>query len=87
MRPTARTLVLGILLASLAGCTAPEPPSSTLEPCDCSGPDLNCSDFACQPEAQACYEWCISQGFGDVFGLDGYDNDGVACEHLRKTCP
>ena len=55
---------------------------TTPEPCNCSGPDLNCSDFSTHEEAQACYEQCISSGFGDVFRLDG-DGDGIACEGLR----
>ena len=54
----------------------PEP-----SPCDWAGPDLNCSDFATHTAAQACYEYCQQQGYGDVFGLDG-DNDGSACESL-----
>ena len=51
------------------------------QPCDCTGSDLNCSDFATQAEAQACFEFCMSRGFGDVFGLDR-DKDGRACESL-----
>jgi beta-lactamase superfamily II metal-dependent hydrolase len=50
-------------------------------PCDCSGPDLNCSDFSTHAEAQRCYDYCKSQGYGDVFRLDG-DKDGSACESL-----
>jgi len=50
-------------------------------PCNCNGPDLNCGDFSTHAEAQACYDYCISLGYGDVFGLDG-DNDGSACESL-----
>jgi len=50
-------------------------------PCNCTGPDLNCDDFATQEEAQRCYDYCVSQGYGDVFGLDR-DNDGIACESL-----
>ena len=55
----------------------PEPSA----PCNCSGPDLNCSDFATHTEAQACYEYCKRLGYGDVFRLDG-DSDGIACESL-----
>ena len=52
-------------------------------PCNCSGPDLDCkADFNTHAAAQACYDYCVSQGFGDVFGLDGNDNDGLACESL-----
>ena len=50
-------------------------------PCNCTGPDLNCDDFATQEEAQRCYDYCVSQGYGDVFGLDR-DSDGIACESL-----
>jgi micrococcal nuclease len=51
--------------------------------CNCSGPDLDCkANFSTHAEAQACYNYCVAQGFGDVFGLDGNDNDGLACESL-----
>jgi len=65
--------------------TATTPPSTPIpppsSPCNCSGPDLNCSDFSTQAAAQACYDYCKSQGYGDVFRLDG-DSDGAACESL-----
>jgi micrococcal nuclease len=51
-------------------------------PCDCSGPDLDCGDFSTHAAAQACYTYCVSQGFGDIFRLGGNDNDGLACESL-----
>ena len=57
----------------------PGPPASA--PCNCAGPDLDCSDFTTHAAAQACYEYCLSQGYGDVFRLDG-DSDGSACESL-----
>ena len=50
--------------------------------CNCSGPDLDCGDFTTHSAAQACYNYCVSQGYGDVFRLDGNDNDGLACESL-----
>lgn len=50
-------------------------------PCPCNADTLNCSDFDTQPEAQACFDWCISQGAGDIHRLD-FDNDGEACESL-----
>jgi hypothetical protein len=40
---------------------------------------LNCSDFVTQ--AQACFDYCVAQGAGDVHELD-MDDDGVACESL-----
>lgn len=51
-------------------------------PCSCAGNLYNCPDFATQPQAQACMEHCESLGFGDIHGLDGNDNDGLACESL-----
>jgi hypothetical protein len=51
--------------------------------CNCAGPDLDCkANFSTHAEAQACYDYCIAQGYGDVFRLDGSDNDGLACESL-----
>ena len=49
--------------------------------CSCSGDTLNCGDFSFQSSAQACYNYCISIGAGDIHGLDG-NNDGSACESL-----
>lgn len=40
--------------------------------------DLDCRDFATQEEAQAVFEADPS----DPNGLDGNDNDGIACESL-----
>jgi len=50
--------------------------------CNCSGPDLDCKDFSSHNSAQSCHDYCVAQGFGDVFRLDGNDNDGLACESL-----
>ncbi len=50
-------------------------------PCDCSGPDLDCEYFGTHTKAQACFDFCRSNGFGDVFRLDS-DNNGLACERL-----
>lgn len=49
--------------------------------CNCTGPDLDCGDFGTQKKAQACYDYCKSLGYGDIFHLDG-DGDGKACESL-----
>lgn len=51
-------------------------------PCNCTGPDLDCGDFGTHAAAQACYDHCVGQGFGNIFRLDGNDNDGLACESL-----
>ena len=41
---------------------------------------LNCDDFDTQQEAQAVY----NQDPSDPNGLDGNDNDGIACESLAS---
>jgi endonuclease YncB( thermonuclease family) len=46
--------------------------------CDCKGPDLDCADFATRADAQACFEYCKKEGFGDIFLLDT-GKDGYAC--------
>jgi micrococcal nuclease len=66
--------------------TAPPPPPPTAPPppppvCDCSGNIYNCADFGTHAQAQACYNYCMSLGRGDIHRLDG-DNDGIACESL-----
>lgn len=55
-------------------CTGEQP-----GPCDCTGDDLDCDDFATAADAQACYDYCMGEGYGDVHGLDA-DGDGIACE-------
>ena len=55
------------------------PPQSAV--CSCSG-GLDCKDFSTHNQAQACFEYCRSLGLGDVHGLDGNDQDGLACESL-----
>ena len=49
--------------------------------CSCSGDYYNCSTFSRQSSAQACYNYCKSQGRGDIHKLDN-DSDGRACESL-----
>jgi len=49
--------------------------------CDCSEDKYNCSDFTTHARAQACHDYCIAQGHGDVHSLDG-DGDGQACVSL-----
>lgn len=48
-------------------------------PCNCSGPDLDCADFPTRASAQSCFNYCRSQGFGDIFRLDA-DSDLKVCE-------
>jgi hypothetical protein len=47
--------------------------------CPCAGDTLNCGDFASSGDAQACMDYCISRGAGDIHNLDGNAN-GQACE-------
>ena len=48
---------------------------SSSAPCSCSADTVNCKDSG----AKACYDYCISQGKGDVHKLDA-DKDGIPCE-------
>ncbi len=50
--------------------------------CTCYGPPLACTDFRTQKAAQACYDFCVDLGYGNVYGLDGPDTDTLACESL-----
>ncbi len=85
----ARQAVLGLWSATAVPVTAvPETAAPTSAPasapqatCNCRGPDLDCSDFSSQAQAQACFAACKSQGLGDIFRLDG-DHDGRVCERL-----
>jgi uncharacterized protein YgiM (DUF1202 family) len=63
------------------------PPQPTVAPtqpgpepvCICSGDFYDCGDFAIHRSAQACFDYCVSIGRGDIHRLDR-DNDGIACE-------
>jgi endonuclease YncB( thermonuclease family) len=62
--------------------TASVTPQVAAGPCDCQGPDLDCSDFATRADAQSCYNYCKKLGFGDIFLID-IDHDGIACINKR----
>ena len=49
---------------------------------DCSSDLYNCGNFTLQSEAQAVYDYCKGQGFGDAHRLDA-DLNGKACEGLN----
>lgn len=49
--------------------------------CACDN-SLSCGDFNRQKQAQACFDYCRSQGYDDPNHLDGNDKDGKACESL-----
>lgn len=61
--------------------TAPGQSGGDGEVCKCTGNIYNCDDFTTEAQAQACYNYCISLGKGDIHRLDR-DNDGRACESL-----
>lgn len=50
-------------------------------PCACTGDLYNCDDLSTYANAQACYDYCIVQGMGDIHELD-QDDDGIVCESL-----
>ncbi|TYP88436.1 HNH endonuclease family protein [Blastococcus xanthinilyticus] len=58
---------------------APAPPAPA--PVGNPGDSKNCSDFSSHAQAQAWYETYFP-AYGDVAGLDGSDQDGLACESL-----
>lgn len=63
--------------------TQAEPTEPSGPVCDCSGDRYSCTGnnaFGSQAAAQACFNYCISVGAGDVHRLDG-DNDGLVCEN------
>lgn len=68
-----RALVLAVLAGSLSGLT---------QTSASAGIDRDCADFATQAAAQA---FMLASGPGDPHGLDGTDNDGLACE--ANPCP
>jgi len=64
--------------------TKPTPPpatTTTTAVCNCTSNTYNCPDFKTQKQAQACYDYCVSLGKGDIHKLDR-DKDGVVCETL-----
>ncbi|MCX6749418.1 MAG: excalibur calcium-binding domain-containing protein [Candidatus Pacearchaeota archaeon] len=48
---------------------------------DCSSDAYNCANFTTQKQAQAVYDFCVSEGKGDIHQLDA-DGNGKACEGL-----
>jgi hypothetical protein len=69
-----------IFISILPGNQPTQPPQSAV--CSCSSDSLNCGDFTTHSSAQACYNYCVSAGRGDIHSLDG-NNDGDACESLN----
>lgn len=72
-------------VCSAAQTESASPSSSTTatsSTCSCSSNIYNCSDFSTHAAAQSVYNCCMAQVGKDVHGLDGSDNDGLACESL-----
>lgn len=75
--PTDTPLPTAVPLPTIPPATATSAPGV----CSCSGDTLNCGDFSSHAAAQACFNYCVQQGAGDIHRLD-QDNDGDACESL-----
>jgi hypothetical protein len=82
-QPTAAVTVSPTIVPTATLTTPPQPTdvSPTHPPiavCDCSGDIYDC-EWAMQTMAQACFDYCMESGAGDVHGLDP-DNNGKACQ-------
>ncbi len=83
----AQTNIRGVWLPTLVPTSTITPtptitstPTKTSVPvCNCLGKPLTCNSFNSQGQAQRCFEYCKSMGYGDIFGLDKNRN-GLACE-------
>jgi uncharacterized protein YraI len=71
--------VYDILQTDVSYGTGEQQPNSNTSSCTCSYNAYNCSDFALQQDAQACYNYCLSQVGSDIHWLDD-DGDGQVCE-------
>jgi hypothetical protein len=49
---------------------------------DCSSDVYNCANFTTKSQAQVVYDFCVSEGKGDIHRLDA-DGNGKACESLE----
>ena len=60
--------------------TKPASPPANGVVCSCSSNSFNCPNFPTHDSAQQCFNYCKSQGRGDIHRLDK-DNDNLACEN------
>lgn len=73
--------------ATIPSTPVPTSPPAFIQPttvqpqavCRCDGDAYNCSSFSRHSTAQACFNYCLSVGAGDIHRLDR-DNDGSVCE-------
>jgi len=80
-----------IIATATPTATSTAPPTNTPRPtatattpagpCPCHADLRNCSDFATQALAQACFDHCWALTGRDIHRLDS-DGDGIACESL-----
>ena len=79
---TATTAATNTPMPTNTPTNTPTPTQSAPGNCTiCSHDAYNCGDFDTQAEAQACHDYCVAQGAGDIHRLDA-DGDGEACESL-----
>ena len=67
-RPTSTSRPTFTSIPPTLAVIAPTRPAQAV--CSCSGDTLNCGDFSSHASAQACYNYCVSIGAGDIHGLD-----------------
>lgn len=75
-QPTATPETVKFVTAPIQAAPVLENGSS----CDCSGDTYRCDDFASHLEAQACFDYCMALGVGDIHRLDN-DEDLSVCEN------
>ncbi len=71
----------GVLRTVTAQPTGNASDPSDTEVCPCSGNEFDCADFDTHAAAQACYDYCVAQGHGDIHMLDSDDNT-LVCEKM-----
>lgn len=80
--PTTTTVPVATNTPIPTATNTPQPTATTALLYICDRDAYNCSDFSTQAAAQAVYDYCVAQGFGDIHRLDGNNDNGQACESL-----
>lgn len=76
---TPNPLVTPYIVTATAPPLGPSPTQGPVLLCACVTDLYNCPAFSSTSAAQACFNFCVSQGVGDIHKLD-QDHDGLACE-------
>lgn len=88
--PTAVATLAPTATARPAATATPAPTPTTIPnpsaPCPCVADTLNCGDFANQPAAQACFDYCMATVGRDIHRLDR-DGNGIVCESTTLIWP